>query len=130
MDGTLTLDGMAAIVTGAGNGLGRAEALALAAAGARIVLNDLAADDVHAVADDIVAGGGEAVVAAGDIGEWATGEELVAAAFRAYGRLDILINNAGVLRARGQMALARTPYRAQLRAVVTVSAAIPALAAA
>jgi NAD(P)-dependent dehydrogenase (short-subunit alcohol dehydrogenase family) len=90
--------GKAAIVTGAGNGLGRAEAIALAAAGARIVLNDLAADDVHAVADEIVAGGGEAV--AGDIGEWATGEELVAAALRAYGRLDILVNNAGVLRDR------------------------------
>jgi NAD(P)-dependent dehydrogenase (short-subunit alcohol dehydrogenase family) len=100
MDGTLTLDGTAAVVTGAGNGLGRAEALALAAAGARVVLNDLAADDVHAVADEIVAGGGEAVVSAGDIGEWATGEELVAAALRAYGRLDIVVNNAGVLRDR------------------------------
>ena len=100
MDGTLTLDGKAAIVTGAGAGLGRAEAIALAAAGARIVLNDLAADDVHAVADEIVAGGGEAVAVAGDIGEWATGENLVAAALRAYERLDILVNNAGVLRDR------------------------------
>jgi len=58
MDGMLRLDGKAAVVTGAGNGLGRAEALALAAAGARIVLNDLAADDVHAVADEIVPDGG------------------------------------------------------------------------
>src|SRR5580692_9780630 len=100
MDDALSLDGRAAIVTGAGNGLGRAEAFALAAAGARLVLNDLAADDVHAVADEIVAGGGQAVAVLADIGEWTTGQQLVAAALDSYGRLDILVNNAGVLRDR------------------------------
>jgi len=100
MDDALTLDGRAAIVTGAGNGLGRAEALALSAAGAALVLNDLPGDAVQAVAGEIVAAGGHAVVAAGDVGDWQTGESLVATALEAYGRLDILVNNAGVLRDR------------------------------
>jgi NAD(P)-dependent dehydrogenase (short-subunit alcohol dehydrogenase family) len=100
MGDAVTLDGRAAIVTGAGNGLGRAEALALAAAGARLVLNDLPGDAVQAVASEITAAGGEAVVSAGDIGDWATGQQLVGAALDAYGRLDILVNNAGLLRDR------------------------------
>jgi NAD(P)-dependent dehydrogenase (short-subunit alcohol dehydrogenase family) len=96
----LALDGRTAIVTGAGNGLGRAEALALAGAGARLVLNDLPGPAVHQVAEEIAAAGGEAVVREGDIGEWATGEDLVSTAVGRLGGLDILVNNAGVLRDR------------------------------
>jgi len=100
MDETLTLAGKVAIVTGAGNGLGRAESVALARAGALLVLNDLPGDAVTETAERIAAAGGQAVVVAGDIGEWETGERLVGAAIEAYGRLDILVNNAGVLRDR------------------------------
>jgi NAD(P)-dependent dehydrogenase (short-subunit alcohol dehydrogenase family) len=100
MDDALPLDGRVAIVTGAGNGLGRAESLALARAGALVVLNDLPGDAVQAVAEEITADGGRAIVSAGDVGEWSTGEDLLAAALGAYGRLDILVNNAGALRDR------------------------------
>jgi NAD(P)-dependent dehydrogenase (short-subunit alcohol dehydrogenase family) len=99
-DDTLTLAGRAAIVTGAGNGLGRAESVALARAGALLVLNDLPGDAVAETAALIAAAGGQAVVHAADIGEWETGERLVRAALGAYGRLDILVNNAGLLRDR------------------------------
>src|SRR3954464_10584271 len=100
MDDALAIAGRVAIVTGAGNGLGRAEALALAGAGARLVLNDLPGDAVEAGAGGIGGPGGQAVVAAGDVSEWAVGEEMLATALREYGQLDILVNNAGVLRDR------------------------------
>ncbi|WP_027661074.1 SDR family NAD(P)-dependent oxidoreductase [Salinispora fenicalii] len=99
-DQQFTLDGAVAIVTGAGNGLGRAEALELAANGARLILNDLPGDAITAVAAEIAAAGGEATVCPGDIGDWSTGESLLGAALDRYGQLDILVNNAGVLRDR------------------------------
>src|SRR5437773_1121770 len=95
-----TLAGRTAIVTGAASGLGRAEAIALAAAGAALVLNDLPGPAVQAVAAEIIAAGGRAVVCAGDVGDWATGEAMLAAALESFGGLDIVVNNAGVLRDR------------------------------
>jgi len=94
------LDGRTAIVTGAGHGLGRAEAIALAAAGAKVVLNDLPGPTVRAVADEITGAGGQAVVCAGDVGDWSTGEAMMTAATKSFGGLDIVVNNAGVLRDR------------------------------
>ena len=81
----VTLDGRTAIVTGASQGLGRAEAIALAGAGARLVLNDLPGPAVHDTADEIIAAGGQAVVCAGDVGDWSTGEGLVASALASFG---------------------------------------------
>ncbi|MFJ6461591.1 3-oxoacyl-ACP reductase [Streptomyces sp. NPDC091387] len=97
MSATNTLEGRTAVVTGAGAGLGRAEALALAALGARVVVNDIgpSADDVVA---EIKALGSEAVAVNGDVGDWSMGDRLVQAAVETFGSLDIVVNNAGVLR--------------------------------
>jgi NAD(P)-dependent dehydrogenase (short-subunit alcohol dehydrogenase family) len=95
----LSLDGRVAIVTGAGAGLGKAEALALAKAGAHVVLNDLPGAAEEA-AEEIHAAGGQATVVAGDVGERATADALLAATADGLGRLDIVVNNAGVIRDR------------------------------
>lgn len=95
----LSLDGRVAVVTGAGAGLGRAEAQALARAGAHVVLNDLPGAAEEA-AEEIRAEGGQATVVAGDVGERATADALLAATADDLGRLDIVVNNAGVIRDR------------------------------
>ena len=98
-----------AVVTGAGRGIGRAYATRLAAYGARVVVNDAgvatdgAATDEDPAADvvsEIAAAGGEAVAHRGDIGDAAVGDALVARALDTWGRLDIVINNAGFGRPR------------------------------
>jgi len=94
-----SLAGRVAVVTGAGAGLGRAEALALAAEGADLVVNDVGPAGADVV-DEIEAAGGKAVLVPGDIGERATADALLSTALDRFGGLHVVVNNAGVLRDR------------------------------
>ena len=103
------LDGRIAIITGAGRGIGRAHALYLAAEGARVVVNDVGAaitgDGTDAsLADDVVAeirdAGGEAVANHVDVSDWESARSLVELAVETFGGLDVLVNNAGIIRDR------------------------------
>jgi NAD(P)-dependent dehydrogenase (short-subunit alcohol dehydrogenase family) len=104
-----SLTGKVAIVTGAGRGIGRSHALALAAAGAKIVVNDLGGSlagegsdltPAQQVVAEIEAAGGEAVADGENVADFAGAGRLVQHAIDALGRLDILVNNAGILRDR------------------------------
>ncbi|HZY77052.1 MAG TPA: 3-oxoacyl-ACP reductase [Jatrophihabitantaceae bacterium] len=91
------LDGKVAVVTGAAAGLGRAEALALARAGASVVVNDMVPGDVI---DEIESVGGKGLFVAGDIAERSTADALTNAAVEHFGGLHVVVNNAGVTRDR------------------------------
>ena len=103
------LIGKVALVTGAGGGIGRAHALELAAQGAQVIVNDRGGavtgegphqDAALAVVREITDAGGTAIGDSGDVADWSDAEAMVEAALSRFGRLDIVVNNAGILRPR------------------------------
>ena len=104
------LDGRVVIVTGAGGGIGRAHALAFAAEGARVVVNDIGVgldgspagggSAAQAVVEEIAAAGGEAVTSGANVADWDEAAGLIQTAVDAFGGLDVLVNNAGIVRDR------------------------------
>ena len=106
---TATLDGRIAIVSGAGRGIGRCHALELARRGARVVVNDLGVEldgsgrseePATSVVEEIRTAGGEAVASFHDVSDWDDAQALVRLAVDTFGGLDVLVNNAGILRDR------------------------------
>ena len=102
-------EGRVVIVTGAGRGIGREHALMLAAHGAKVVVNDLGGNidgtgadlsPASQVVEEIKASGGEAVANGDDVSSWAGAKHMIDHAVESFGRLDVLINNAGILRDR------------------------------
>ena len=104
---TIRYDGQVAIVTGAGNGLGRSHAIQLAARGAKVVVNDLGgtvdgsgggSSASQAVVAEIEAAGGEAMAHGANVADFEQVQDMVAKTMERWGRVDILVNNAGILR--------------------------------
>ena len=114
-------DGRVAVVTGAGRGIGREHALMLAAEGAKVVVNDLGGDadgggmditPAQQVVSEIIAAGGEAVVNGDDVSDFGQAKDMIHQAIDTYGGLDILINNAGILRDRMVFSMSESDWDA------------------
>jgi NAD(P)-dependent dehydrogenase (short-subunit alcohol dehydrogenase family) len=113
---SIRLDGRVAIVTGAGRGLGRAHALALAQRGAKVLVNDLGGEDgvaanAEAVAAEIRAAGGEAMANGGSVADWEQVQAMTRQVLDAWGRVDILVNNAGILRDKSFLKMTMEDFR-------------------
>ena len=104
----IRLDGQVAIVTGSGQGLGRSHALALAARGARVLVNDLGENEVVREIEDA---GGVAMVNQADVSDWGQVQAMVRQALDAWGRVDILVNNAGILRDKSFLKMSMDDFR-------------------
>jgi NAD(P)-dependent dehydrogenase (short-subunit alcohol dehydrogenase family) len=113
------LDGRVAIITGAGRGIGREHSLLFAQEGAKVVVNDLggaidgSGDDrspAQQVVDEIKAAGGEAVANSDNVAEWDGGRRLIDTAIEAFGDVNVLINNAGILRDRMLVSMEETEW--------------------
>lgn len=126
MQMSLPLEGLSAVVTGAGRGLGRAEALELARLGASVVVNDFgqpgrdgsgeaSAAPAEEVAAEIRAAGGQAVAHTGDVADHEQAGGLVRSAVETYGKLDILVNNAGILRDRMIFSMSESEWDSVIR---------------
>ena len=107
----MALQGRVAIVTGSGGGLGREHALYLARKGAKVVVNDLAQAAADGVAAEIKAAGGEAIAIAGSVTDEAAVSAMVNQTVETWGRIDILINNAGILRDKSFAKMDMADYR-------------------
>ena len=113
---SIRLDGRVAIVTGAGRGLGRAHALALADRGARVLVNDLGGPDgvsanAEAVAEEIRAAGGEALANGASVADWEQVQAMTREVLETWGRVDILVNNAGILRDKSFLKMSMDDFR-------------------
>ena len=113
---SIRLDGRVAIVTGAGRGLGRAHALALADRGARVLVNDLGGPDgvsanAEAVAEEIRAAGGEALANGASVADWEQVQAMTREVIDTWGRVDILVNNAGILRDKSFLKMSMDDFR-------------------
>jgi NAD(P)-dependent dehydrogenase (short-subunit alcohol dehydrogenase family) len=109
------LDGKVAVITGAGTGLGRSYARLLAQQGAAVVVNDFAPAPANTAVDEIRAAGGRAAAAIADVGSMTGGESILRVALDNFGQVDILINNAGILRDRSLLKMEEQDWDAVVR---------------
>jgi NAD(P)-dependent dehydrogenase (short-subunit alcohol dehydrogenase family) len=117
------LTGRSALVTGAGRGIGRDEALLLAAEGARVTVNDIDADAARSVVEEITSGGGSARPSSHDVSSWSGAEAAIGEVIDDAGQLDVLVNNAGILRDAMSFSMSQDQWDDVIRVHLTGHAA-------